>query len=307
MRAPSQYVCSLDNQRTEAPSGRVSRTWRLATSISVTSFEPTLKTYTVSRLSAAPAAAADRTGAVLVSEALTPLPLELPAEGDVVGLDDPQAEASSPNAALLAPLRSARRSRLEDRNQSVPPTNTPFASSREAQSSGAQCEGGLAAHRGLIIAFDIVSLLQGRTIACLADRDRSRQRRHRQTSRRALAGSVYLATICAPQHKHPIRGIHTAPVSRPVLPVLFGPRSTFCAVGKSSALRTHLKFEIRSLTIRIYEPPGLRWIADRNTVPRQNFAGGHVGELSALIRRQSQLDDHSAIAIRSTDTRSDRE
>src|SRR5439155_25442967 len=102
-------------------------------------------------------------------------------------------------------------------------------------------------HRGLIIAFDIVSLLQG--LACLADRDRSRQRRHRQTSRRALAGSVYLATICAPQHKYPIRGIHTAPVSRPVLPVLFGPRSTFCAV------------------------------------PRQNFAGGHVGELSALIRR----------------------
>src|SRR3989442_6697492 len=161
MRAPSQYLCSLDNQRTEAPSGRVSRTWRLATSISVTSFEPTLKTYTVSRLSAAPAAAADRTGAVLVSEALPPLPLELPAARDVVGLDDPQAEASSPNAALLAPLRSARRSRLEGRNQSVPPTKTPFPSSREAQSSGAQCEGGLAAHRGLIIAFDILSLLQG--------------------------------------------------------------------------------------------------------------------------------------------------
>src|SRR5438874_5013383 len=159
MRAPSQYVCSLDNQRTEAPSGRVSRTWRLATSISVTTFEPTLKTYTVSRLSAAPAAAADRTGAVLVSEALPPLPLELPAEGDVVGLDDPQAEASRPSAALLAPLRTARRSRLEDRNQSVPPTSTPFASSREAQSSGPQCEGGLAAERGLIIAFDIVTLL----------------------------------------------------------------------------------------------------------------------------------------------------
>src|SRR5438552_2238858 len=141
MRAPSQYVCSLDNQRTEAPSGRVSRTWRLATSISVTSFEPTLKTYTVSRLSAAPAGAADRTGAVLV-----------------VGLDDPQAEASRPSAAPLAPLRTARRSRLADRNQSVPPTSTPFASSREAQSSGAQCEGGLAAERGLIIAFDIVTL-----------------------------------------------------------------------------------------------------------------------------------------------------
>src|SRR3989442_5936627 len=260
MRAPSQYVCSLDNQRTEAPSGRVLRTWRLATSISVTSFEPTLKTYTVSRLSAVPAAAADRTGAVLVSEALPPLPLELPAEGDVVGLDDPQAEASSPNAALLAALRSARRSRLEDRNQSVPPTNTPFASSREAQSSGAQCEGGLAAHRGLIIAFDIVSLLQGRTIACLADRDRSRQRRHRQTSRRALAGSVYLATICAPQHKHPIRRIHTG-VGWPQEHVLRS-RQKFCATYTCEVRDTKPK-----LTIRIYKPPGLRWIADRNTVP----------------------------------------
>src|SRR5882724_8899683 len=177
IRAPSQYVCSLDNQRTEAPSGRVSRTWRLATSISVTSFEPTLKTYTVSRLSAAPAAAADRTGAVLVSETLPPLP----AEGDVVGLDDPQAEASRPSAALLAPLRTARRSILEERNQSVPPTSTPFASSREAQSSGAQCEGGLAAERGLIIAFDIVTLLSKTgTIACLVDRDRNGQQRHRQ-------------------------------------------------------------------------------------------------------------------------------
>src|SRR6266571_4714452 len=80
IRAPSQYVCSLDNQRTDEPRGRVSRTWRLAASISVTSFEPTLNTYTVSRLSAAPA-----------------------------GLDDPQAEASSPSAALLAPLRTVRR------------------------------------------------------------------------------------------------------------------------------------------------------------------------------------------------------
>jgi hypothetical protein len=44
IRAPSQYVCSLDNQRTDQPRGRVSRTRRLATSISVTSFEPTLKT-----------------------------------------------------------------------------------------------------------------------------------------------------------------------------------------------------------------------------------------------------------------------
>src|SRR5438094_10310719 len=143
MRAPSQYVCSLDNQRTEAPSGRVSRTWRLATSISVTSLEPTLKTYTVSRPSAPPAAVADCVGAELVSE------------------DDPQAEAMSPSAALLAPLRTVRRSRLEDRNQSEPPTNTPFASPREAQSSGAQCEGGWADARGFTIAFDIVRLLQG--------------------------------------------------------------------------------------------------------------------------------------------------
>jgi len=44
IRAPSQYVCSLDNRRTDEPRARVSRTWRLATSISVTSFEPTLKT-----------------------------------------------------------------------------------------------------------------------------------------------------------------------------------------------------------------------------------------------------------------------
>ncbi len=98
---------------------------------------------------------------MLVSEALPPLPLEVPAEGDVVGLEEPQAEASSPSAALLAPLSTVRRSRLEDRNQSVPPTTTPLASSREAQSSGAQCEGGLAAPRGLMIAFDIVSFLQG--------------------------------------------------------------------------------------------------------------------------------------------------
>lgn len=82
-------------------------------------------------------------------------------EGDVVAPGNPQAEASSPSAALLAPLRTARRSRREERNQPEPPTNTPFTSSREAQSSGAQCEGGLAADKGLVIAFDIVSLLQG--------------------------------------------------------------------------------------------------------------------------------------------------
>src|SRR2546427_8744788 len=142
IRAPSQYVCSLDNQRTEAPSGRVSRTWRLATSISVTSLEPTLKTYTVSRPPPPPAAVTDCVGAELVSE------------------DDPQAEAMSPSAALPAPWRTVRRSRLEDRNQSEPPTNTPFASPREAQSSGAQCEGGWADARGFTIAFDIARLLQ---------------------------------------------------------------------------------------------------------------------------------------------------
>src|SRR5438094_1943883 len=146
MRAPSQYVCSLDNQRTEAPSGRVSRTWRLATSISVTSLEPTLKTYTVSRPSAPPAVA-DCAGAELVCEAL----------------DGPQAEAMSPSAALPAPLRTVRRSRLEERSQFEPPTNTPVASPREAQSSGAQCEGGWADARGFTIAFDIVRLLQGPT------------------------------------------------------------------------------------------------------------------------------------------------
>src|SRR2546427_1784316 len=148
IRAPSQYVCSLDNQRTEAPSGRVSRTWRLATSISVTSLEPTLKTYTVSRPPPPPAAVADCVGAELVSE------------------DDPQAEAMSPSAALLAPLRTVRRSRLEERNQSEPPTNTPFASPREAQSSGTQCEAGWAEARGFITAFDIVRLLPTRRECC---------------------------------------------------------------------------------------------------------------------------------------------
>src|SRR2546429_8579515 len=149
MRAPSQYVCSLDNQRTEAPSGRVSRTWRLATSISVTSLEPTLKTYTVSRPSAPPAVA-DCAGAELVCEAL----------------DGPQVEAMSPSAALPAPLRTVRRSRLEERNQFEPPTNTPVASPREAQSSGAQCEGGWADARGFTIAFDIVRLLPTRRECC---------------------------------------------------------------------------------------------------------------------------------------------
>jgi hypothetical protein len=67
----------------------------------------------------------------------------------------------SPSAALLAPLRSVRRSRVEGRNQSAPLTNAPFASPREAQSSGPQCEGGWADARGFTIAFDIVRLLQG--------------------------------------------------------------------------------------------------------------------------------------------------
>ena len=73
--------------------------------------------------------------------------------------NDPQAEARSPRAALLAPLRTARRSRLEESNQSVPPTSTAFASSREAQSSGVQCEGGLAAAKGFVMGFDMTSLL----------------------------------------------------------------------------------------------------------------------------------------------------
>ena len=134
----------------------------------MTSFEPTLNTYTVSRLSAAPAVVADRTAVTFVSDALPPLTPELSAEGDVAGPDDTQADASSPSAALLAPLRTVRRSTLEDKNQSVPPTNKPFASSREAQSSGAQCEGGLAAKRGLTIAFDIVTLLsKPGTMGCL--------------------------------------------------------------------------------------------------------------------------------------------
>src|SRR6266436_8849077 len=48
---------------------------------------------------------------------------------------------------------------------SEPPTNTPCASPREAQSSGAQCEGGWADARGFTIAFDIVRLLQGPRLA----------------------------------------------------------------------------------------------------------------------------------------------
>ena len=80
----------------------------------------------------------------------------------MVGLDGPQAAASSPSAALLAPLRTARRSIRDDKNQSVPRTKTPFASPREAQSSGPQWDGGRAVDSGLTIAFDIVSLLQGK-------------------------------------------------------------------------------------------------------------------------------------------------
>jgi len=40
----------------------------------------------------------------------------------------------------------------------VPPTSTPFASSREAQSSGPQWEGGFAVASGFTIAFDMVDL-----------------------------------------------------------------------------------------------------------------------------------------------------
>src|SRR3989454_10683408 len=72
----------------------------------------------------------------------------------------------SPRAALLPPLRTVRRSGLGDGNQSEPPTNTPFASPREAQSSGAQCEGGWAEARGFTIAFDIVRLLPTRRECC---------------------------------------------------------------------------------------------------------------------------------------------
>src|SRR2546422_6988589 len=71
-----------------------------------------------------------------------------------------------PRAALLAPLGPVRRWSREDRNQPEPPTNTPFASPREAQSSGAQCEGGWAEARGFITAFDIVRLLPTRRECC---------------------------------------------------------------------------------------------------------------------------------------------
>src|SRR6185436_17139850 len=62
----------------------------------------------------------------------------------------------SPSAAVLAPLRTVRRSSAAGRNQSVPETSVPLASPREAQSAGPQCEGGLAVARGLTIAFVIV-------------------------------------------------------------------------------------------------------------------------------------------------------
>ena len=81
----------------------------------------------------------------------------------------------SPNAALLAHLRTVRRSRLEDRNQSESPTNAPFASPREAQSSGAQCEGGWADARGFTIAFDIVRLLQGHDLPESPPKEPARQ------------------------------------------------------------------------------------------------------------------------------------
>jgi hypothetical protein len=65
-------------------------------------------------------------------------------------------------AAPVAPLRTVRRSTVDDSSQSVPPTSTPLASPREAQSSGPQCEGGLAADNGLAIALDMASLLSAR-------------------------------------------------------------------------------------------------------------------------------------------------
>src|SRR5262245_49853750 len=79
-----------------------------------------------------------------------------------------------PSSALLAPLRTARRSRFEDTNQFKPATRTPFASPREAQSSGAQCEGGWADASGLTIAFDIVRFLPVRSIKSDAEPIRPR-------------------------------------------------------------------------------------------------------------------------------------
>src|SRR5262249_22307286 len=96
---------------------------------------------TVSRLSAASAFATGRTGVVVISGA----------EDGADGPDAPHAEAMSPRAALLAPLSTVRRSTFDERSQSVPPTKTPLASPREAQSSGPQCEGGVADARGFVI------------------------------------------------------------------------------------------------------------------------------------------------------------
>ena len=45
----------------------------------------------------------------------------------------------------------------------MPPTTTPFASSREAQSPGPQWEGGVAAARGLTISLDICRSSKVRT------------------------------------------------------------------------------------------------------------------------------------------------
>lgn len=66
----------------------------------------------------------------------------------------------------------------------MPPTNTLFASLREAQSPGPQCDGGLAVARGLTIFFAIV-LLHGQdpdhrafwlNIRCAVARDASWRR-----------------------------------------------------------------------------------------------------------------------------------
>jgi len=54
---------------------------------------------------------------------------------------------------------SVRRSTLDERNHSVPDTNTPAASPREAQSSAAQWDGGFASRRGLKIASDIAPII----------------------------------------------------------------------------------------------------------------------------------------------------
>jgi len=56
-------------------------------------------------------------------------------------------------------MKGVSRSSLDERNHSVPDTKTPAASPREAQSSGAQCDGGLASRSGLKSASDIAPII----------------------------------------------------------------------------------------------------------------------------------------------------